>query len=303
MTRRPAASNAKAPASAPAAARDTVSSVSEQTRDITAFLYEIGQLKRYPRTGWLTAGVPGPESVADHCYRASVIAAVIAVMEGADPQRAAFLALWHDSQETRTTDLSHLTKKYVTPASNAEVTSAQVARLPAALANLVSAAVAEYEARQTPEARCARDADKIDLLLQAREYTGQGHPGLRPFIDSALAALQTAAARELAAEALRQGFLDWLDRALGFRCSTAGGGHYDPAEDESLLLPGVVATAAAAVASLHLGLQQERATSRGSAQSGYPLGGFVIVNASVVQAGEGENGGVGHRRHVLVRSV
>jgi putative hydrolase of HD superfamily len=191
-----------------------VTRVSEETRDITAFLYEIGQLKRYPRTGWLTAGVPSPESVADHSYRASVIAAVIATMEGADPQRAAFLALWHDSQETRTTDLSHLTKRYVTPTPNAQVTSAQVARLPGALADVISAAVAEYEARQTAEARCARDADKVELLLQAREYTDQGHPGLRPFIDSALAALQTAAARELAAEALRQGFLDWVGRAL-----------------------------------------------------------------------------------------
>ena len=188
--------------------------VSEETRDITAFLYEIGQLKRYPRTGWLTAGVPSPESVADHSYRASVIAAVIATMEGADPQRAAFLALWHDSQETRTTDLSHLTKEYVTQAPNGEVTSAQVARLPGALARLISGAVAEYEARQTPEARCARDADKIELLLQAREYTDQGHPGLRPFIDTALAALRTAAARELAAEALQQGFLDWVGRAM-----------------------------------------------------------------------------------------
>ncbi|HUN34276.1 MAG TPA: HD domain-containing protein [Trebonia sp.] len=187
---------------------------SDEARDITAFLYELGQLKRYPRTGWLTAGVPSPESVADHSYRASVIAAVIATMEGADPQRAAFLALWHDSQETRTTDLSHLTKQYVTPTPNVEVTSAQVARLPGALARVISEAVAEYEARGTQEARCARDADKIELLLQAREYTDQGHPGLRPFIDSALAALRTAAGRELAAEAQRQGFLDWVDRAM-----------------------------------------------------------------------------------------
>jgi putative hydrolases of HD superfamily len=188
--------------------------VSDEASGITAFLYEIGQLKRYPRTGWLTAGVPSPESVADHSYRASVIAAVIAAMEGADPQRAAFLALWHDSQETRTTDLSHLTKRYVTPASNEAVTARQVARLPRALAGVITAAVAEYEARQTPEARCARDADKIDLLLQAREYADRGHPGLRPFMDSALAALQTGSGRELAAEALAQGSLDWVTPAM-----------------------------------------------------------------------------------------
>ena len=88
--------------------------VTSESRDITGFLYETGLLKRYPRTGWLLAGVPAPESVAEHSFRASVTASVIAVMEGADNQRAAFLALWHDSQETRTTDLPHLTKRYVT---------------------------------------------------------------------------------------------------------------------------------------------------------------------------------------------
>jgi putative hydrolase of HD superfamily len=188
--------------------------VSDDVRDITAFLYEIGQLKRYPRTGWLTAGVASPESVADHSHRASVIAAAIAAMEGADPQRAAFLAIWHDTQETRTTDLSHLTKKYVTPTPNEIVTSAQVSHLPAALADVIRGAVAEYEARASHEARCARDADKIELLLQAREYADQGHPGLRPFMDSALAALQTPAARALAAEAIEQGSLDWVTRAM-----------------------------------------------------------------------------------------
>jgi putative hydrolase of HD superfamily len=40
--------------------------VTGEPRDITGFLYEIGLLKRYPRTGWSLAGVPGAESVAEH---------------------------------------------------------------------------------------------------------------------------------------------------------------------------------------------------------------------------------------------
>jgi len=188
--------------------------LSGQLRDTTGFLYEIGLLKRYKRTGWTMAGVPLPESVADHCFRASVIAAVLAAMEGADPQRATFLTLWHDSQETRTTDIPHLTKNYVSAARNELVTRDQVASLPLSVAGMISAAVAEYEAAETHEARCARDADKLELLLQAREYTDQGHPSLRPFLDSALSALRTEAARELAAEAMRQGYLDWVASAM-----------------------------------------------------------------------------------------
>ena len=59
-----------------------------RVKAITGFLYEIGLLKRYPRTGWLQLGVRTPESVADHSFRASVAASVIASLEGVDPQRA-----------------------------------------------------------------------------------------------------------------------------------------------------------------------------------------------------------------------
>lgn len=169
--------------------------MSDELRDTTGFLYEIGLLKRYKRTGWSQVGVALPESVADHSFRVSVIASVLAAIEGADPQRAAFLALWNDSQETRTTDLPHVTKNYVSAAANEQVTRDQVAPLPPPVAGMISAAVAEYEAAETPEARCARDADKLECLLQAREYQEQGHANVQPWIDSSLAALTTASAK------------------------------------------------------------------------------------------------------------
>ncbi|MBV9445399.1 MAG: HD domain-containing protein [Streptosporangiaceae bacterium] len=184
-----------------------------ESSDIAGFLYELGVLKRYPRTGWLIAGVPAPESIADHAFRASVIASIIAVMEGADPERAAFLALWHDSQETRTTDLPHLTRRYVKKITNEEVTRHQISQLPSEVADMIGGAVTEYEAIETLEARCARDADKLECLLQAREYEDQGHRNLRTWIDTSLASLQTPTAKQLATDALAQRSLDWLPRA------------------------------------------------------------------------------------------
>jgi putative hydrolases of HD superfamily len=187
--------------------------LSDQLRDTTGFLYEMGLLKRYKRTGWSLGGVPAPESVADHSFRASVIASVVAAMEGANPQRAAFLALWHDSQETRTTDLPHLTKNYVSAARNEQVTQDQVAPLPPPVAGMISAAVAEYEAGKTIEARCAHDADKLDCLLQAREYQEQGHANVQPWMDTSVAALATPSAKQIAHEAITQNSLSWLERA------------------------------------------------------------------------------------------
>lgn len=185
----------------------------DQVHEVAGFLYELGLLKRYKRTGWSVAGVALPESVADHSFRAAAVASVIAAMEGADPQRAAFLALWHDSQETRLTDIPHLTRDYVQAAGNPQVTGDQVAPLPAAVAAMITGAVTEYEAGQTPAARCARDADKLELVLQAREYQDQGNGNVQPWIDGALAVLATPSAQRLAREALAQGSLNWASRA------------------------------------------------------------------------------------------
>ena len=178
-------------------------------------IHELGLLKRYPRTGWLIAGVGQPESVAEHSFRAAVIATLIAAGEGADPQRAAFLALLHDTQETRTTDLPYLTKRYVQRAApNQAITDEQVDGLPDAAARPIREAVAEYERQASLEARCARDADKLECLVQALEYRERGHAGMQGWVDSSLAALETATAKRLADTALRMSSLDWLYRYM-----------------------------------------------------------------------------------------
>lgn len=188
--------------------------MSDELGELTGFLYELGLLKRYRRTGWFVAGVRDPESIADHSFRTAVIASVIAAMEGADPERAAFLSLFHDTQETRLTDIPHLGKRYLTATPNPEVTAQQTRGLPEAVARVIGEAVAEYEERTSLEARCARDADKLECLLQAVEYREQGHQNIQPWIDSSLAALTTASAKRLADEALRTGTLEWVHRAL-----------------------------------------------------------------------------------------
>jgi putative hydrolases of HD superfamily len=78
---------------------------------------------------------------------------------------------------------------------------------------MISAAVGEYEASQTLEARCARDADKLDCLLQAREYQEQGHANVQPWIDTSIAVLATSSAQQIAQEAMTQNSLTWLERA------------------------------------------------------------------------------------------
>nr|WSW61842.1 HD domain-containing protein [Streptomyces sp. NBC_00998] len=182
---------------------------------VARFLYEAGTLKHTRRTGWWMAGVNDPESVAEHSWRTSLIASVIAKLEGADPARAAFLAVWHDTQETRTGDVNHLGKKYAPAGDPQAVTADQTAGMPDVLASAIRELVAEYEAKDSPEAVCARDADKLECMLQGIEYKAQGYENAQRWIDNSRARLTTGTGRRLADELLAQGPLDWLRNALG----------------------------------------------------------------------------------------
>ena len=176
-----------------------------------SFIFETGVLKRAARTGWWFAGIKDPESIAEHSFRTAIIGMMLAAMEGADPARVSMLCLLHDTQETRITDIPHIARRYVTAAPNTEVTADQVAACPPAVANAIEAAVAEYEAGETIEAVVARDADKLECLVQAVEYRHQGTDTIQRWIDSSRAALKTTSAQRLADAAEEGQPLAWLN--------------------------------------------------------------------------------------------
>lgn len=175
------------------------------------FIFEAGVLKRAARTGWWFTGVKHPESIAEHSFRTALIGMMLAAMEGADPARVSMLCVLHDTQESRVTDIPHIAKRYLTAAPNTAVTADQVAACPPEVADVITAAVAEYEAGETLEAVVARDADKLECLVQAVEYRHQGIDNVQRWIDSSLAALRTPSANRLADAALSGQPLAWLE--------------------------------------------------------------------------------------------
>jgi 5'-deoxynucleotidase YfbR-like HD superfamily hydrolase len=180
------------------------------------FLYEAGSLKRARRTGWWMAGVRDPESIAEHAWRTSLIASVIAELEGADPARAALMAVWHDTQESRTGDLNHLAKKYLDKEIDVQaVTTDQTATMPVRLKTLIRELIGEYEDRESLEAQCARDADKLECMLQGIEYRSQGYASAQRWIDNSRARIQTKTGQRLADLLLSHDPIDWLRRGLG----------------------------------------------------------------------------------------
>ncbi|WP_291417451.1 HD family hydrolase [Actinophytocola sp.] len=179
---------------------------SQDASSIASFAYEVGQLKRLPRAGWLLAGLSNTESVAEHSFRVAVLAYAIAHQEGANPERAAVLGLFHDLPETRIGDVPSVGKPYVRTAPAHQVATDQTTQLPPELAARIVAAIDEHEGAKSPgatlEARCSRDADKLDALLQAREYqVATGNTHLQPWVTSMAEAVTTATGQALAAAA------------------------------------------------------------------------------------------------------
>jgi putative hydrolases of HD superfamily len=162
-----------------------------------AFLFETGHLKNLPRAGWLLLGIPLPESVAEHSFRVGMVGMVLAALDGADVGRTVALCLMHDVHETRIGDVPSVGRAYVTTAAPEAVTAHQATGMPSEVAKAVQELTAEYEAAETAEARLARDADKVETLLQAVEYGAQGY-ATQPWRETSLAALRTDAGRQLA---------------------------------------------------------------------------------------------------------
>ncbi|MBI5046657.1 HD domain-containing protein, partial [Candidatus Micrarchaeota archaeon] len=68
---------------------------------IVKYIFEAGMLKRVARSGWWTEKIKNPETVAEHTFRAALIAFILAKMEGADAHKLASAAVFHDMHETR----------------------------------------------------------------------------------------------------------------------------------------------------------------------------------------------------------
>jgi putative hydrolases of HD superfamily len=182
---------------------------------VVDYFFEAGTLKRLLRTGWLNAGIKHPETIAEHSHRTGLIGAVLAVMEGADPAKVAYMGVVHDTQETRVGDIAYIGRRYLKAAGNREVTDDQTAGAPAAVREALAAIVDEIESYETKESIIHRDADKLECLFQAIEYRETGNANMQQFYDSMLNDLVCGSAKKIARKAIESNSQRWHLRSSG----------------------------------------------------------------------------------------
>ncbi len=175
-------------------------------KNIANFLFQLGFLKKTPRTGYRFLG-SGTESVAEHSYGAQVVGFVLSGLDpAADRFKVMKLCLFHDAVEVRTGDQNYVYKRYVS-VDHEKAVNHLVADNP--FGPEIRELIREYEEGRTREAKLAHDADQIDLLLVLKEQKDLNNPYAEAWIENLLKRLHTEEGKTLARAILETDHTDW----------------------------------------------------------------------------------------------
>ncbi|MCT4591928.1 MAG: HD domain-containing protein [Candidatus Gracilibacteria bacterium] len=177
---------------------------------IADFFFELSVLKKIPRTGSLVAGIKNPDTVAEHVFRTTEIAFVLADLMGADPFRTAFMASIHDNGEARIMDHHKIMSRYLDKGEAEERAFLdQIQKLPRGIAKRFKEAFLELQECKTLEAICAHDADLLELAFQSKEFLEQGYLAKQGWLDNIEMHLTTDVARGIFEAIKNKSYNDW----------------------------------------------------------------------------------------------
>lgn len=152
-------------------------------------LIELQRLKRLDRTGWILRGLPnGTESVAAHSFGVGVTAMLLADRLNAlgvvvNVEKVLRIALLHDWAEVRVGDMPRTATLYFGSEARKQAETAAFSDVVNEVdgAGLYARLYADYEQRDSVEARLVKAADVLDLLIQVLALERAGARGLDEF--------------------------------------------------------------------------------------------------------------------------
>ena len=178
--------------------------------NLVKFFHQLGKLKEMPRRGWVINDIKNGESIAEHIFRASLMAWILgSEKKGLNIERVLKMALMHDICEIYAGDVTPYDS--VLPKSGKKrkefmktwprFTKAQKLRisrekhkkeekglkklikdLPQGIKEEMESLWLDYEKGLTPEGRFFKQADRMESFLQALEYWKKyGEPPRKPW--------------------------------------------------------------------------------------------------------------------------
>ena len=181
-------------------------------KNIANFLFEVGMLKRTPRTGLQFLG-SGEESVAEHVFRVVFIGyALVRMEQDVDELKVLKMCFLHDLPEARIGDLNYVNKKYVT-ADETKAIRDLAETIP--FGGDIEQVIKEFNRAETREAQLANDADQLELILMLKEYKDLGNKYADEWISFALKRLRTEKAQALSRAIIDTDSTSWWFKDKG----------------------------------------------------------------------------------------
>jgi len=166
-------------------------------KDLVNFFHQAGKLKEMPRRGWVINDIKNGESIAEHIFRATLMAWVLGKKKKLNIERVLKIALIHDLCEIYAGDttpydsilpkdkkkrrelmktwprFSEKKKKMLAAKKHKKEKDALykvVKDLPGELSSEIKHLWFDYERGITKEGRFFKQADRLENFLQAMEY-------------------------------------------------------------------------------------------------------------------------------------
>lgn len=160
-----------------------------QLLNLLSFFRIVCNLKTIKRSGWIhKSNITSPESVADHSYSMCMMSMVLAEIINLDSGHIMKMVIIHDLAESLVgdhmpDDISSEEKQLVEDKAMKKI----ISKLPNSLRKNYLNIWNEYNDNVTVNAKFVHNMDKLEMVLQAKEYEFEGYPKelLQPFIKSA----------------------------------------------------------------------------------------------------------------------
>jgi putative hydrolase of HD superfamily len=175
-------------------------------KKIANLLFEAKILKEIPRSGYHFLGA-GKESVAEHSFSTTFIAYVMSqLLPEVDALKLTNMCLVHDLAEARIGDLNTVHKKYVTADENKALEDATAGL---SLGHNLVELIQEFNDGRTAEARLARDADQLALILELKELIDIGYEPPKTWIQNVIDRLQTETGKKIGEAVMQTNRDEW----------------------------------------------------------------------------------------------
>jgi 5'-deoxynucleotidase len=160
-----------------------------QLLNLLSFFRIVCNLKTIKRSGWIhKSNITSPESVADHSYSMCMMSMILAEIINLDSGHIMKMVIIHDLAESLVgdhmpDDISSEEKQLVEDKAMKKI----ISKLPNSLRKNYLNIWNEYNDNITVNAKFVHSMDKLEMVLQAKEYEFEGYPKelLQPFIKSA----------------------------------------------------------------------------------------------------------------------